>query len=182
MTNLNIVCDCDSVLLDFSKSFARWHNRIYTDYKLKENPDDYQFSIDTTILYPRIYEFYDTDLFGELAYMTPDIPNKFNKLSKHNTISIISAVPPKYTLKRANNLSQLCNVSDLILNENKIPMILGMRPDICIEDSPNNVRRLTEAGIKTFYPTIPNYSKLIVKNEFAIPYDDWDQLLNLIYS
>lgn len=183
---LKIVCDCDNVLLDFSKGFAKWNNSKFEDIHTDECPETYDFgfgesdsALDT--LWERIKLFWKTPNMAKLEPMEPGIVENFKKLCSDYSVSVISAVDKSVKDSRLENLEEFGVKDDnLLLDVNKIDKIINeIRPNVCIEDSPENIIKLCNAGITVFYPRYVKYTKNI-NEDIAIPYDNWENLLYLL--
>lgn len=180
---LKIVCDCDNVLLNFSESFAEWHNNKYDDISVQGDPDDYDFGVPehSELLWERIKEFWASPEMATVKYMEPNIDEKFRELRSLHEVVVYSAVENTCRERRMANLNDFgLGDSEVVLRVDKlVPIINNVKPDICIDDAPDNIEELTAAGIPVFYPRYVRYTSH-VKSELAIPYENWDNLLELI--
>ena len=180
---LKIVCDCDNVLLNFSESFAEWHNGKYDDITVQGDPDDYDFGVPdhSELVWERINEFWMSPEMAKVKYMEPEINVKFKELRALHDVVVYSAVDNQCKELRMANLKDFdLEDSEVVLRVDKlVPIIDDVKPDICIDDAPENIEELTAAGIPVFYPRYVKYTSH-VKSELAIPYENWDNLLELI--
>lgn len=184
MQKFDIVCDCDGVLLDFSKGFAKWNNRNYSDFEVDEDPLTYDFGLggdELDELWKRVQKFWQSSEMACLDHMEPEIVQNFKKLRSIHNVQVASAVDPSTMKDRLENLKEFeITESELILDVDKIDKIINViKPHICIDDSPENIKKLCSAGITVFYPNYVKYTNTI-DEDIAIPYQNWDHLILLI--
>lgn len=182
---LKVVCDCDMVLLNFSAGFVPWHNEKYSDYQLVENPTEYSYGLPEAILWDRINEFWKTDNISKLPPCGDDVIDQFKILNNEHDVYIVSCVPTYLYKARLENLKDFeIEPHKLILDQNKIQYIKTMNPDICIEDSPINIKMLNDADLPVFYPSYWNYIKDDVRNHSTsvIGYNNWKELNSMIFE
>jgi hypothetical protein len=177
MKKVKIVCDVDGVILDFSKSFARFWNSKYPDHLISERPKSWRFGLPKemhTRLHDEVNNFGRTEESGKLEYLFTDIDPYFNYLSEIHDIHIVTACPEEFKENRILNLNYLKYSSLAFKSKNKAKYIIEeVKPFIAIEDYPENVVKLSVAGIKVYYPDLPYTAGY---EAYGTPFNSWKEL------
>ena len=151
---MKIMCDVDGVLLDFNTSFRQWLKKEFptikfdlSDWHLGMPPDQAQKIVDA---------FFEVD--EEISNLLPFPGAKTGLSVLKNTgheVHIVTALPAKYKVQREKNLEGWEYDSLSVIGHDKMDYIVNeLNPDVGIEDKPENIKIMDDAGITVFYPDI----------------------------
>lgn len=180
MNKPTIVLDCDGVILNFSKSFADYHNNKSL-IKINENPHTWTFDINQD--YEKIlYE--SMSIFIEVGYELDLLDDDWISFSDYlyNKYIVIIVTAYENQESRINNLKKYnIRYHQIIFSKNKIDIIRNIKPLFIFEDCPKNIIELLNIFPKTkiFVPKIWNYVKMI-DGENIIKYDILENIKDLI--
>jgi len=174
-----IVSDVDGCLLRFLEPFAKWYNANFEDKIYNQHKQDYDLGKgDDDKFYPRIKQFWETPIFGNLPLMDKDAPKYFNMMARKNIMVIATAVDLKHADRRKKNLKDFKYDEIYFVPHNKEKFIINeLKPDIAIEDKPELIIALAKAGIKVFYPEL-KYT--IGMARYGTMYKNWKELYGYI--
>jgi hypothetical protein len=88
-----------------------------------------------------------------------------NRAFREHDLWVISAAEPEVLQKRKTNLAMhgfLIPNDRLIHDPDKVSRIVAMKPDLCIEDSPKNIKQLIRSGLRVAVPNQVAYAKKIL--------------------
>jgi hypothetical protein len=162
-----IVCDVDNCILDFSYTFSQWLKT--KNIIIDENPQEYNMGLINDVRIQYVNEFWSTEHMMKIRYMY-DAISIINNLSKKFIIRIVTAIPSIHEKRRIINLLPV-QYHSLECNENKYKIIEDIKPDYCIEDSPEIIIKNSNNYITTFMP-IWNYNKdlMFLNSPYIIGY------------
>jgi hypothetical protein len=169
---MKIICDVDGVILDFAKGFSDWWNQN-NDIKIDSKPDTWCFGLSEGFFSKGVAQFCKTPALKSLDYLFKDTEEYFNILSSMYQVNIVTALPEKYSKSRIANLSKL-KYNSIKFIEHKLDYLIKSKPDVCIEDRPDYIKKLSENKISVFYPN-NNYCKGLSK--FGVKFNSWKDLL-----
>lgn len=167
-----IIFDVDGCMLDFANPFIKWYNARNEDKITQSDLKYYDFNRDN--IFDSIKQFWATPNFGSLSFMDNYIFYYFNKIAEKNESIIVTAIPEEYAEIRMENLKWF-NYGEIYFKPNgKTEFIINeLKADIAIEDEPERVKKLSEAGIKVFYPQWPYTVGL---EKYGTMYKSWREL------
>jgi len=174
---MKICSDVDGVILDYLQGFIDFTRR-----------EKISFSHDPEIWgvirnFPNNEEVRDHFLRGDdlrkLNYFDDSL-QILNKLATHHELHIVTALEPKHSQKRIDNLIEL-NYDSLqcVGDYNKEKIIVDdIQPDVMLEDRPELIEAFFNAGIRVLYPDWHLYTKGM--DRFAIPFSNWLEIPELL--
>ena len=170
----NIVIDVDGIILDFSKSFTRYHNSISSTV-IAENPQSWNYDTDKkykNTLHKHITNFINAgptlELFDDhWPELTGKLQNKYN-------VNIVTAY--RHQQSRIDNLRKYNIKYDNIhftVNTNKVETICKLNPVYIFEDCPIHVQNLSKKLDDTiiYTPNHWNYVKNIPDAHNIVKYE-----------
>jgi hypothetical protein len=164
MKNCDIICDVDGVLLDFSHSFSAFCKKMY-DVTISPDPEEWGYGFkDEERLWEMMTEFSASEDYKSLPLYDKTAPAALNKLLKDSDLDVmvVTAAEPAHRKSRVENLKAMgfkIPDSKLILDLKKKELIINkLKPKLCIDDSPKNIKAFTDAGIIVLAPKKAKYA------------------------
>ncbi len=171
-----ICCDVDGVIANFGEEYQKW--LIENHPKIDIDPKSYHCGVPYELGKEFISEFWKSGAVRKMKHF-PDAKYYFNKLAEIHDIYIVTAINPNYSVQRTKNLSGYNYKSLVLIHKQKADWIINeLKPDIAIEDKPINIKILSDAGIKVYYPSYLPYTKGL--EEYGIPFKSWKHLWELL--
>jgi 5'(3')-deoxyribonucleotidase len=174
--NKKICCDVDGVIANFGEKYQKW--LIENHPKINIDPNSYHCGVPYELGKDFIAEFWRSGAIRKMEHF-PDAKYYFNKLSEIHDIYIVTAINPNYSVQRTKNLSGFNYKSLILIHRKKSDWIINeLKPDIAVEDKPANIKTLSDAGIKVYYPSYLPYTKGLEK--FGTPFKSWKHLWEIL--
>jgi len=175
---MKICFDCDGVILDFKEGFVNWIIKTYPDVDIDVSSYNILKNANFTKKEEReiLNNFFETPEFRDIEYFN-NVGNVLKKLRKDgHTVHIITALNPRYTQLRKNQLEKIDYDEMKLMGGRKEKYIINtVKPDLMVEDKPDLIKSFQESGITTFYPSA---SYIPFRDENC--YFDWFDLYNKI--
>ncbi len=178
--DLHVVVDCDGILLDYQKSYFDFVASNYPELVKQLDDTKWDFGLGDELAWKIVKEHWASPGILQTLEEYPRAKEGFNQIAEVFDVEIVTALNPKFYEDRKINLHGF-NYRDLTLFESKVPHIINtIKPDVCIEDSPKNIRLMSEGGITEIYCPILPYTENAGLEEYVIFYESWDQLVRLL--
>jgi len=171
----HIICDVDGVIVDFKNPYIDFVKSKMPDKKI--NPSVYELGLTLEENGEMVVKFWEE--YGIENLKPFDGTKKyFNILAKKHRMRIASALDPKYEKQRLVNLKGF-DYEDLnLISRNKAEWIINQNPDIAIEDKPQNIIKLANAGINVFIPMYVSYTGSM--GQYGTFFKSWKELSEII--
>ncbi|WP_251859866.1 hypothetical protein [Clostridium sp. Marseille-Q2269] len=183
MNNLNICIDIDGTITD-PYYWLDISNKYFNKNVKPEDVTVYNIEEALKITEEEYMEFYEKHKFEihTKEQLRPDAKAILNKLNKYNNIYFVTArdeslrVLTKLYLK---NHGINFNGLYVLGSHYKVDKAQELNCDIFIEDNPNNVLELSQAGFKVIIMDT-YYNRYIKENDNIIRVDNWHEVYNIV--
>lgn len=176
---MKIVFDLDGVLLDFCSTFSKFVQGQGGPL-LDTNPNRWGWGPELhESLKPMYKAFEDSGDYKNMPLIDSSAPLALAKACAHHEVLFYSAAPPEQVEERKMNLARLgIYAPNLVCDRDKITTIITtVKPDLCFEDSPENISRLLTAcyvcGPK-FVRYVPMYKSKYFSQYESLGALDWE--------
>ena len=176
---MKICSDVDGVILNYTQGFIDFTKKEKIPYY--HNPELYGVISNFPDNQKVREQFYSGKYLSKLNFYQNSL-EILNLLASNHELHLVSALEPKQSKKRAENLKMLNYASlQCVGDDRKEEVVIEeIQPEVMIEDRPELIVAFHRAGIRVIFPDWHPYTKGMER--IATPFSIWNEVPHLLQN